>query len=68
MQSLLMFFLIGIVSLNCFNYIVPFNKIFDWEYLRNLYFTIHGVYPINKKIIVQTNALSKKTKLPFEII
>lgn len=55
-------------DLSCFNYIVPFSKIFDWEYLRNLYFMIHGVYPNNKKIIVQTNTLSKKTNLPCEII
>ena len=55
-------------DLSCFNYIVPFSKIFDWEYLRNLYFMIHGVYPNNKKIIVQTNTLNEKTKPPFQII
>ena len=55
-------------DLSCFNYVVPFSKIFDWKYLSNLYYTINHKLPTNKKIIVDTNKLSTKTNTACKVI
>ena len=41
-----------------FDYVVPFSKLYDWDYLNDLKFKISGKYSNKKEIVDKTNQLS----------
>jgi hypothetical protein len=53
---------------NIFDYVVPFSKLYDWDYLNNLKFNISGTHSNKKEIVDKTNYLNDVDDIHFKTI
>ena len=53
---------------NMFDYVVPFSKLYDWDYLNNLKFNISGTHSNKKEIVDKINHLNDVNDIHFKTI
>jgi hypothetical protein len=53
---------------NIFDYVVPFSKLYDWDYLNDLKFKISGTHSNKKEIVDKTNYLNDVDDIHFKTI
>jgi len=51
-----------------FDYVVPFSKLYDWDYLNDLKFKISGTYSNKKEMVDKTNYLNDVDDIHFKTI
>jgi len=56
------------VDHNVFDYVVPFSKLYDWDYLNNLKFNISRTHSNKKEIVDETNHLNDVDDIHFKTI
>ena len=57
-----------LINRDHFDYIVPFSKLYDWDYMENLFFNINGHNPTCKEVFLKTNEINNLTKINFKVI
>lgn len=56
------------VDHDMFDYVVPFSKLYDWDYMNNLKFKISGTYSNKKDIVDKSNHLNDVDNIHFKTI
>lgn len=57
-----------LINRDHFDYIVPFSKLYDWDFMENLYLNINGYNPTCKEVFLKTNKINNITKIHFKVI